>query len=118
MSEPDHPFPSLVQAVLAGTATAGQHEQLARLLQLDAGLRTAYVRQMRLDALLHFTGGAVAKKTAPADSPTRAGRISPLPSFWLMLIAAAAWTVGPTLGLFVTGAFLVLTGLAADRSSK
>ena len=36
----------------------------------------------------------------------------------LMLIAAAAWTVGPTLGLFVTGAFLVLTGLAADRSSK
>ncbi len=90
MSEPDHPFPSLVQAVLAGTATAGQHQQLARLLQLDAGLRTAYVRQMRLDALLHFTGGAVAKKTALADSPTRAGRISPLPSFWLMLTAAAA----------------------------
>jgi hypothetical protein len=36
----------------------------------------------------------------------------------LILIAAAAWTVGPTLGLLVTGAFLVLTGLAADRSTK
>jgi hypothetical protein len=90
MSEPDHPFPRLVQAVLDGTATFGQHERLALLLRAHAGLRTEYVQQMRLDALLHFTGGAAAQKTAPADSPTPAERISLFSSFRLIVAATAA----------------------------
>jgi ferric-dicitrate binding protein FerR (iron transport regulator) len=74
MSESGPTFPQLVQAVLDGTATPEQHARLAKLLRSDPKLRAEYVQQMRLDALLHFTGGAVAKKTAPASSTAQKRR--------------------------------------------
>jgi ferric-dicitrate binding protein FerR (iron transport regulator) len=82
MTESELPFPRLVQAVLDGTATPEQHRLLADLLRSDSSFRTGYVQQMRLDALLHFTGGAVARKNKPphatATAPKRNSDFSPL----------------------------------------
>lgn len=64
MSEAHATFPRLVQSVLDGSASAEERQQLAQLLRHDPALRTEYVQQMRIDALLHFTGGAAAKTTA------------------------------------------------------
>lgn len=64
MSEPPATFPRLVQSVLDGSASAEERQQLAHLLRTDPARRAEYVQQMRLDALLQFTGGAVAKTTA------------------------------------------------------
>lgn len=85
MSEPDPAFPRLLQAVLDGTATAEQHRHLADLLRADARLRTEYVRQLRLDALLHFTGGARTQQSAPAAIPRRRSRVTP----WFFAAAVA-----------------------------
>jgi hypothetical protein len=81
MNASDPAAPRLLQAVLDGTATVAQHEQLAELLRTDAQLRAEYVRQMRLDALLHFTGGAVAQETDPAlpAAPVPASSAAPTP---------------------------------------
>ena len=96
MNASDPAAPRLLQAVLDGTATAEQHGQLAELLRTDARVRAEYVQQMRLDALLHFTGGAVAKKTDPAqpDAPATPRPAAPAPRpgfrFSPLLFAAAA----------------------------
>lgn len=74
MSEPPAPFPRLVQSVLDGSASAEERQQLAQLLRTDPARRTEYVQQMRLDALLHFTGGTAARSAArppPATSIPR-----------------------------------------------
>lgn len=103
MSEPESALPRLVQAVLDGTATPEQHARLADLLRADTLTRTEYVQQLRLDALLHFTGGAVAKKIllAPTLTPNLTPPIAPpaastpgrslrFPPFRLAAAAAAA----------------------------
>ncbi len=79
MSASDPSFPRLVQAVLDGTATPEQHAQLADLLRANPDLRSAYVHQMRLDALLHFKGGVVTTPTVPGRDPIRRFRPSTLP---------------------------------------
>ena len=90
MSESDPALSRLLQAVLDGTATAEQHQRLADLLRMDAALRAEYVRQMRLDALLHFTGGAVAKKIAPTHPTATAPRRDSYFSLLRFMAAAAA----------------------------
>jgi ferric-dicitrate binding protein FerR (iron transport regulator) len=89
--QPAQPFPRLVQAVLDGTATATQHVRLADLLREDAHLRAEYVQQLRLDALLHFTGGAVAKTTVPASSRAHENHFS---TFRFFAAAAAVLLIG------------------------
>lgn len=92
MSAPPATFPRLVQRVLDGSASAEERQQLAHLLRHDPALRTEYVQQMRLDALLHFTGGAVAKTTtataalAPESAPR--GRAHFVPFRLLAWVAA------------------------------
>ena len=90
MSEPPLTFPRLVQAVLDGTATPEQHKRLVELLRTDAALRAEYVRQMRLDALLHFTGGGVATKISPAAPTAITPRRNPHSSAFRFVAAAAA----------------------------
>jgi len=80
-------FPRLVQAGVDGTATAKQHARLAELLRTDVQLRAEYVQLLRVDALLHFTGGAAAMKRAPARSTIRRFSFSTSP---LRFAAAAA----------------------------
>lgn len=79
MSEPVPAFPRLVQAALDGTATPEQHARLAELLRSNDQLRAEYVQQMRLDALLHFTGGAATRKPTLAPSPARRFQFSTRP---------------------------------------
>ncbi len=82
MSEPPATFPRLVQRVLDGTASAEERQQLAHLLRSDPDRRAEYVQQMRLDALLHFTGGAVAKPrlvAAPITARSSTSRESSTP---------------------------------------
>lgn len=88
MSDPEQPFPRLVQAVLDETATAEQRAQIATLLRADATLRAEYVRQMRLDALLHFTGGAIAGRKSPVR-PAPAQRRLRFPLLGIVGAAAA-----------------------------
>ena len=85
MSVPDSEFQALVMAVQDKTATAAQEQRLGELLRAEPMLRAEYVRQMRLDALLHFTAGAAAKTTAPRV-PER--KIIPFPLAPIAAIAA------------------------------
>ncbi len=95
MSETDPAFPRLVQAVLDGTATPEQHERLADALRTDARLRADYVQQLRLDALLHFTGGTVTRAPAPArPAALAAPRRFRSPTFRLLLATAALLMLG------------------------
>jgi len=107
MSEPGAPFPQLVQSVLDGSASAEQRQQLAHRLRTDPALRTEYVQQMRLDALLHFTGGAVAQKTAAAAAPdpqaTPRPNVSKFPATPFRLMAAIAALLLVGLGVSTLG---------------
>lgn len=94
MSEPEPTLSPLLQVVLDGTATPEQRAQLAALLEHNPALRAEYVRQMRIDALLHFTGGALAK-AQPSARPAAIGipvarRPPGRPTFPLFIAAAAA----------------------------
>src|SRR5687768_682330 len=89
MTQPKPTFARLVQAVLDGTGTPEQHQQLGDLLRTNASYRHEYVQQMRLDALLHFTGGAVAKRNA-ATHPTRAAKRNFYSSPFHLIAAVAA----------------------------
>lgn len=99
MSEAKPAFPRLLQAVMDGTATTEQHQRLAELLRTNATLRAEYVQQMRLDALLHFTGGAVAQKTSPehaahAAAVTPRGNVSRFFPIRFMAAIAAILVLG------------------------
>ncbi len=85
MSVPDSEFQALVIAVQDKMATAVQEQRLADLLRANPLLRTEYVRQMRLDALLRFTAGAAVKTNAPRV-PER--KIIPFPLVRIAAIAA------------------------------
>lgn len=93
MNESREALRELIAAVVDGTATSEQRERLAELLRSDAGLRAEYVQQMRIDALLHFTGGAVrgSAQVAPEEGGSRWS--------WRGVIAAAAAVVVLGLGL-------------------
>jgi hypothetical protein len=93
MNDPEQPFPQLVQAELEGTATPEQRARLAGLIRTNAALRAEYVRQMRLDALLHFTGGtrASGKSAAPEVATPRGFRFS---RFSVLSAAAAIIVLG------------------------
>lgn len=93
-NQPEQPFPRLVQAVFDGTATPDQHARLTASLRTNPELRFEYVQQMRLDALLHFTGGAASRKSAPPSSPARPRPFLLSSPFRLMAAAAALLLIG------------------------
>jgi hypothetical protein len=111
VNEPREVWRELIAAVVDQTATAEQRARLAELLRTDAGLRAEYVAQMRLDALLHFTVGAVSKPSTPVAPVWPRSRWS-----WLGMVAAAAAVVmlGPGLAWWSSRGVEVVVVQAAN----
>jgi len=86
MSLPDPQFRDLLQAVIDGSATSDERELLAAELRASAERRAEYVRQLRIDALLQFTGGRTV--SPPAHTPAWSGWRRPLA--WAAAVALIA----------------------------
>lgn len=70
MKTPHGEFETLVTAFIEGSPNTDQRARLSELLLSDGALRTEYVRQMRLDALLKFTAhGSGQASGAPTRLP-------------------------------------------------
>jgi ferric-dicitrate binding protein FerR (iron transport regulator) len=71
MNHRDPQWQSLVTAHIEGRLDAAQHAHLSALIQGDAAFRAEYVRQMRLDGLLTFTGRGLTAARTPSHPFTR-----------------------------------------------
>lgn len=74
MNRHDPEWRALVSAHIEGRLDAEQHARLSALIQSDAALRTEYVRQMRLDGLLVFTGRGITSARVLPEPCVRAAR--------------------------------------------
>jgi hypothetical protein len=87
-------FEFLVNAVIQGKVTPEQSSRLGELMGADATLRSEYVKQMRIHALLQWSAGAV----APVEKPV--AQVIAFPKRrWVKWVAAVA-AVG-LLGFFI-----------------
>jgi hypothetical protein len=97
MSADERVLAELIAAVVDGTALPEQRARLEALLRAQPELRSEYVRQMRLDALLGFVGGTRGQRSD--ESPAAAA--GPGDRAW--------WRRGPWL---MAAAAIVILGLA------
>lgn len=120
MSAGERALAELIAAVVDGTSTPGQRARLEALLRAQPELRSEYVRQMRLDALLGFVGGTRGQRAEGAASSSAA----PGSRTWWRRgpwLAAAAALLVLGLALFgwtrrgVTAEILAATGAAREQ---
>lgn len=110
----DREWQSLVNAHIEGRLDAEEHARLTSLIQNDAVLRAEYVRQMRLDGLLTFTGRAVtAARSLPEPLPRRKGGFILGWASW-----AAALAVLVALGVLWTGSPGVPVEVVSMRQAR
>jgi ferric-dicitrate binding protein FerR (iron transport regulator) len=112
---------TLVTAHIENVATAEQHARLAALLQSDPVLRAEYIRQMRLDGLLTFTGrGITVSHLVEKPSPRSRNRLLLRLASWaaiLMVLAGLGALWGAASGVPVEIVFIREARLAMSSPS-